>query len=76
MDSSKVVRLNTTSNNLLATLEDLTERVKQGDIDGFAVAAVTKDGHVLTGSCYDDQIYTLLGAVVDLRRTIEDDIER
>jgi hypothetical protein len=76
MSGEKIVRLATLPNNMLVTVEDLAEWVRDGGIEVMALCAVGKDGTVHSAIVGDGMLFTLLGAVTDMQRTITDRIER
>lgn len=72
--SAEVVRLNVPYNHIMVTIEDLYGRAKKGEILDMAIAAITKDGDIVTGVITNKHVFTLLGAVTEVSRKIEDEI--
>ena len=65
--------------DMIAKLTFMLERVKSGEITNMALAAVDNavaDKNVYIYTATDNDLFTLLGAVCDLRRTVEDKIQR
>ena len=78
-NSAEIIHIGTTPNNMLATLEDLAEWVRRGEIKCFVICAVgeIEDEEVVHSSIIADKsLFTLLGAVTDMQRTITDKIQR
>ncbi len=74
--SDKIIKIGTTPNNMLATVEDLAQWIKDGKVAALAICAIDKDNDVLSAIVADTALFTLLGAVTDMQRTITDKIER
>jgi len=74
--SDKVTWINTPTNNMLHTAEDLVQWIKEGRIAAMAICLVDKENDVISAICADTALFTLLGAVTDMQRTITDKIER
>jgi hypothetical protein len=74
--TEKVIRLATLPNNMLVTVEDLAQWVRDGQVEALAICAIGKDGNVLSAIAGETALFTLLGAVTDMQRTITDKIER
>lgn len=74
--SEKIIRLATLPNNMIVTVEDLAQWAGDGQIEALAVCAVGKDGNILSAIVEGGSLFTLLGAVTDMQRTIIDKIER
>jgi hypothetical protein len=74
--SEKVIRIGTTPNNMLCTVEVLAEWIKEGRIAALVICAVDKENNVLSAEIAENSLFTLLGAITDMQRTITDKIER
>lgn len=70
--SEKIIRLATLPNNLMVTLEDLAQWVRDGEIEAMALCAVGKDGTIHSALVGDTVLFTLLGAVTEMQRAISD----
>jgi hypothetical protein len=71
-----IINIGTIPNNMLATVENLADWIKDGNISCFCLCAVTKDGGILSALIAETDKFSLLGAVTDMQRTITDTIER
>lgn len=74
--SGKVIRLGTVPNNMISTVEDLLAWCKDSKIDAMALCAVTREGDILSAVIAPTALFSLLGAVTDMQRTVTDKIER
>lgn len=74
--SEKIIRIDTTPNNMLCTVEVLAEWIKEGRIEALVICAVDKENNVLSAEIAENSLFTLLGAITDMQRTITDKIER
>ena len=74
--SAEIIHIGTTPNNMLATLEDLAEWVRRGEIECFAICAVGADGGTVHSSLIGSNfLYPLLGGVTNMQRMITDNIK-
>lgn len=73
-DEEKVVALWTVPNEMIATVEDLLRRIKNGEIESLVICAVGNDDMVHRAVIGES--YTLLGVVAQAQRAVSDKIEQ